>query len=109
MDFCETCQSLLSIDADTQADAEKLYLTCSECQAKKEKSLEEAYKVYERDYTVKTAQLTNEIRFACEDITKQRIMKHCPSCKKEKVVVIVMEPETLKANYVCCVCKNYWE
>lgn len=109
MDFCEVCQSMLLIDTDTQASADKLYLSCSECQAKKEKPLEQAFMIYERDFTKKSAQLTNEIRFACEDITKQRIMKRCPTCKKEEVVVIVMEPETLKANYVCCICRNYWE
>ena len=102
MKFCNTCGQILKIDVSS----DKLYFKCNNCDIKLE-GKEDDYVLYTEQFTVKN-NIQNLLSSVKYNPTIPRKYMNCPKCKKEELIFIIRENDTLKATYVCNKCENYF-
>lgn len=110
MIFCPNCQNKLY----PSEEEEKLYNLCMKCGYKDE------YRntlIHKKVYKGKTTTQTNINQFSRYDVSLPRTNKKvCPNAECEshqnkalQESVFIMDPVTLKLNYMCVVCGTDWK
>ncbi len=102
MEFCDLCGTMLILNTESTKALTNICLNCSNVQASKGST-----KIYEESFnTLRNKEVL--LRYACDMITVPRSMEYCPTCKKEEIVAVLRKEKTLKEQYICCKCRNYW-
>jgi len=102
MEFCELCGTMFILNTDNTKELMNVCLNCGNSHAVKGST-----KIYEENFNISR---NKEIllRYACDLITVPRSIEFCPTCKKDEVVAVISSGTTLKEQYICCKCRNYW-
>lgn len=103
MEFCDLCNTMLILNTESTKELSNICLECNNIQP-----LKGSTKIYEESFnTIRNKEVL--LRYACDIITIPRKMEYCPSCKKNEIVAVLRKEKTLKEQYICCKCKNYWD
>jgi len=102
MKFCDSCGQILNINVKT----DELKFICDTCGITIIGDKED-YKLFSENFIVK-----NNIEYLLKSVkynpTLPRKYMDCPKCKKEELIYIIRENNTLKATYVCDKCEYYF-
>jgi len=102
MEFCDLCGTMLILNTDNSKELSNNCINCGNNQAVKGSTM-----IYVESFeTVRNKEML--LRYACDMITVPRSIEYCSICKKDEVVAVLRMEKTLKEQYICCRCKNYW-